>query len=57
MAKGNSKINNGSKILKCGGAKCSSPTDDDRYGKDMRVHAGCAGGWRCTICTDKKGDA
>lgn len=57
MAKGNSKINNGSKILKCGGAKCSSPADDDRYGKDMRVHAGCAGGWRCTICTDKKGDA
>jgi hypothetical protein len=42
-------------IIKC---SCEHEYQDQKYGKDNRVHNYCAnnksGGWRCTVCESIK---
>ena len=47
-----------SKVIAC---SCSSSFQDERYGKDQRVHNRCKDGkagntpdWRCTVCSSRK---
>lgn len=52
-------IKTGTRILACPGCK-PHPYQDETYknpdhpGRPYRVHNGCSGGYRCTICSDKK---
>lgn len=39
------------KILPC---KCQHPSQDELYGKQMRVHNKTASQYRCTVCTATK---
>lgn len=45
--------NKGTKIIKC---RCSHSFQDEKYGKDNRVHNACRDGtkWRCTVCLSEK---
>ena len=39
--------NNGTKIIKC---TCEHKSQDEIYGKNMRLHNGNMKGYKCTIC-------
>jgi len=50
----NETINKGAKVLPCTCKDAGHLGQDAIYGDGKRLHNGCRGGWRCTVCGTKK---